>query len=277
VNAKVITDMLGVPLLDERMIETVNVDGREPAGRMAGEDTLNVTAGFLGVLPVPSIDLPSSGAMAVPRGYNAGLVEALKLFKSPSLPQIASQVVSMRVCLCTAVLSSGINDSHLHAGGQVLELVNTRLNLIGRSNDVDGLTVVVARGKNEGTSSLLQEVVQRITTVTNNELMAPTLDRSLFDCQLASQLVNLALEVSLNLLGMFSVSVNLDVMLGLWHERHRLVPRDLWRRLGPPISVVRDLNTNVTPVLVVADQRVVGTGKERIILCRDLLQLQVDG
>jgi hypothetical protein len=108
-------------------------------------------------------------------------VLTLEFFKHLSLSEITGQVVSVCLSIRPTVLTSSVHDRHLHTGSQILELVDTGFNLIWGTNYVDGLTVISARRKDYGAASLFQEVVQGTSTVPNDELVAPSLDRTLFD------------------------------------------------------------------------------------------------
>jgi hypothetical protein len=178
--------------------------------------------------------------------------------------------------LSALVLTSSIGSSHGHASSQVLELVDSLLDLVGGSDDVDGLAVVGAGRKDDTAASLFQEVVQRATTVTNNELVSATLDRALFERKLLAELLSTALELSLNLLGQCAVTRNLDGEIGLRSEWHWLTTGCLRWRLGAPGVVLRNLNVDIAALRELVDVDIMGTGQEGVELGGDLLEAQVD-
>src|SRR5690242_6978348 len=215
VYTSVLANLSSGLLTQELVVKGIDINSREPAGRMSTENAHDITTGLHAVLTVTSVDLVSGRAIAALRSHDAGLVEALKLGKSLTLAQVACQVVGVCLGVRAAVLAGSVSSGHGHSSSEVLKLVDTLLDPVRRSDNVDFLAVVRARGQNQTAASLLQEIVKRATTVSNKELVAAAFDGALVNSQSLAELLHATLELSLCLLGSNTLSRNLNGEVGL--------------------------------------------------------------
>jgi hypothetical protein len=182
------------------------------------------------------------------------------------------------VCLGVGslVLASSISCSHGHAGSKVLELVDTLLNPVGRTDNVHRLAIVGARRENNAAASFLQEVVQRAAAVADDELVAATLNRSLLEGEMLLKMLSTTLKLSLDLLGRSSVTRDGDGKVGLRRKRHGLVAHSLGRGLRAPGVVLGNLDVDILTLRKLVRVDVVWAGQEGVELGGNVLEAQVD-
>lgn len=275
VHTNILPQTLGSTLTQVLVVERVDIQVAEPARRVAANEVHDIHTSLHAVLGVPRVDLPSSRAIVRRRKHNAGVMHALELGNSLALPQVASQVTS--VGMRVGVLAGNVDVGALHRGSQIHDLVDTAVNLVGRSNNGKQLRVIVIRRQNDGTSGLGEEVMQGATALANDELMPTTLNGHLVHGELATELLDLALNLGAGLVGSVAITGDGDGVGGLGSEGNRLAAGSRLR--GSPLSpgeVMRNLDANVTAILVRVDARVVGTSQEGVVLGRDVLQAEVD-
>jgi hypothetical protein len=262
------------------VVEGVDLNRVEAGRRVTADEVHDIGASLHGVLAIARVDLPSGGAVAGSAGDNAGIVQLFKVLDSASLLEVLGDVASVGLGTKRSVRERArdVNAGHGHAGRKLHNLVQTFVESVSRTNDGQVLVVLGIGRQDDGTASLGKEVVERSASVADDELVTTTLDSDLVRDELTSELLNLTLELGTGFVGSQAVTSNLDGQAGLGHESGRLtVCGGLSRSLLDPSVVVRDLDSQVTTALEVADTRVVGTSKEGVELCGDILQAEVDG
>jgi hypothetical protein len=262
------------------VVEGVDLNRVEAGRRVTADEVHDIGASLHGVLTIARVDLPSGGAVAGSAGDNAGIVQLFKVLDSASLLEVLGDVASVGLGTKRSVRERArdVNAGHGHAGRKLHNLVQTFVESVSRTNDGQVLVVLGIGRQDDGTASLGKEVVERSASVTNDELVTTTLDSDLVRDELTSELFNLTFELGTGFVGSQAVTGNLDGQAGLGHESRRLtVCGGLSRSLLDPSVVVRDLDSQVTTALEVADTRVMGTSKEGVELCGDVLQAEVDG
>jgi hypothetical protein len=260
------------------VIEGVDLNRVEAGRRVTTDEVHDIGTSLHGVLTIARVDLPSGGAVAGSAGDNAGIVQLLKVLDSASLLEVLGDVASVSLGTKRSVGERARDVNAGHAGRKFHNLVQTFVESVSRTNDGQVLVVLGIGRQDDGTASLGKEVVERSASVADDELVTTTLDSDLVRDELTSELLNLTLELGTGFVGSQAVTSNLDGQAGLGHESGRLtVCGGLSRSLLDPSVVVRDLDSQVTTALEVADTRVVGTSKEGVELCGDILQAEVDG
>ncbi|KAI6769023.1 hypothetical protein HG531_010127 [Fusarium graminearum] len=188
-SSNVVTEML----VEER----INGNGDHARRRLGVDNTSNLRLRTNSVLTLTRVKLPGESTTFGERSVD-----------------VSSNVTSVDSSTTrgAAVESSNVQVGHLHAHCQIHSPLQTGVNLVSRSNYGDSVVILVG-GQQDGTTSISEELVNRNTSVTDDELVTATLDSELFGGELLVELGNLTLDLGADLLDSSTITSKLDVAL----------------------------------------------------------------
>ena len=242
---------------------------------MSADEVHDVGAGLEGVLAISGEDLPRTRFLR----DDAHIVLALDLLNGLAALQVSGNIAGVTLATSGGV-GVGLDDvgsGRRHAHGQILNLINGLVDAVRGTDDDQLVRVDAIRREDDRAASLSQEVVDRRSHVTNNELVPVALNLNVLHGELALKLSNLAVELSPHLCDCLTLTGKLNRVAGLGSERRRAaVGRDLRCLLGK-VLVLGNLHAKVTTLLHGRQTLVAGSSQEWVVLGGNVLQTSAGG